>query len=256
MVLESIDVRPKFEFFPRVLSSDTREKIMNGLTLGPDPTSEHFTERSKAIRFVTVINGKVQSFAQDYFKQDSAYNDFSGGYRRRYALIPEDICESALKDILLNFTSYYQIPEKTVLLVQIQTSHFQKNGRRGSVTGQGIHTDGSDRAMLVCLHRGCNVTGALNQFHGALDGSQPLCEPTELKPGGAVMFKDNELYHYVSPGKAAHAAESLRTDAQRTVLLVHSPAEMFMQGLPNTSNDLGTKAGKVKLREQSGVETE
>ena len=63
------------------------------MVLSDDPSSKHFARREKAIRFATIINGRVQTFTQNYFLQDVEYNDFSGGYRRYYALINEELFE-------------------------------------------------------------------------------------------------------------------------------------------------------------------
>jgi len=126
-----------------------------------------------------------------------------------------------------------------------------KSLTRETITGQGIHTDGADRAILICLHRGQHVEGALNQFHKALDGSMPLCEPKALGLGEAVAFKDNEIYHYVTPGNKSRVKENEQEDATRTIILMHSPADAYMRGLPNESNLLGANPFSVKLRDEA-----
>uniref|UniRef100_A0A7S4MB09 2OG-Fe dioxygenase family protein n=1 Tax=Odontella aurita TaxID=265563 RepID=A0A7S4MB09_9STRA len=251
--LDQSCLQPSFEFSERFLSSDVCKRVMQKVDLGLDPSSEHFAERHKAIRFVTVINRRVQCFSQDYFVQNEDYNDFSGGYKRHYKLIEEDAC-IALQETVLKFTDYYSIPEKTVILLQIQTSivKTQHKMRRESVTGQGIHTDGADHALLVCLHRGSGVEGAMNQFHANLDGSEPLCEPKILEQGTAAFFKDNELYHHVSPICLNEAMSSSEKDGNtRTILLLHSPAEIYMQGFSNKLNLLTRRDSAVKLRRSS-----
>lgn len=234
------------------LPDQSRSEALSRVHLGPDPSSQHFAERLKAIRFLTVIDGLVQCFSQDYFVQNADYNDFSGGYKRKYPLIPDEVLTGSLADVVFSFTTRYQIPEKTILLAQIQTTIFRarsalpKAASTQSVTGQGIHTDGANRAAIVCLRRGKGVIGALNQYYAELDDSQPLCEPTVLEPGDISYFKDNVLFHYVSPGTCD--PNGSREDSTRTIMIIHSPAEQYMTGRKNPENQLGAKESDVQLR--------
>eukprot|EP00976_Prorocentrum_cordatum_P095652 1190260-Prorocentrum_minimum.AAC.1 len=192
-----------FCFIDNFLPERTRLKLLEEVSLGRDPSSTHFAERFKAIRFVKVEGGRIQCLDQDYFVQNADYNDFSGGFKRYYDLIPEHVFSDHLRDAVLGFMRLYDLPDG-VILAQIQRSVFspQKPGltRQQSTTGQGIHTDGLNHAMIVNLQRGRHIRGALNQFHGKLDGTEPLCEPTVLGEGVACAFKDNTIFHYVTPG--------------------------------------------------------
>ncbi len=145
-----------------------------------------------------VTNDEVFRLDQNYFIQNSGYNDFSGGYKRFYKLIPEDILESEAKSVILQFKRYYNIPDGTIMLVQIQSSIIEpstsSSWSRTSITGQGIHTDGASQAILVCLERE-NVSGAENSFFKDLDGKEQIGKEEVLNEGDAVLFRDNELYH-------------------------------------------------------------
>jgi len=231
------------------LPDQDRLHVLENLEFSKDPTSSFFAERFKAIRYVTVKGDKVETFEQDYFIQHAGYNDFSGGFKRHFNLIPEELFQSVLADVVLKFSRYYCIPDGTILFVQIQTSLLEENSRRQSITGQGIHTDGHDRAMLLCMHRGSHVRGALNQFHQQLDGSEPLCDPVLLEAGDAVMFKDNEIYHYVTPGKGISALDAGDSDTRRTMLLIHSPAECNLDGGMSQTNSLRTSKKRITLRD-------
>lgn len=239
--------RPHFEFIKGLISEQDRLKVLGNVELSKDSTSSFFAARSKAIRYVRVQNGRVETLEQDYFIQHEGYNDFSGGFKRHFKLIPEELFESGLVDVILKFTRYYCIPDGTVLFVQLQTSRLEETSRRQSITGQGIHTDGHERAMLVCMHRGSHVRGALNQFHQQLDGSEPLCDPVLVEAGDGVMFKDNEIYHYVTPGKGISALGG-DADTRRTMLLIHSPAENNLDGSVSKTNSLGSSQKGEKLR--------
>lgn len=245
------DDKPDFEHVPDFLQVDDAQHIVSSVVLGEDPSSIHFATRQKAIRFVLVINGRVVTLTQDFFRQSAEYNDFSGGYNRHYTLIKEDLFDGPLGDVVLKFAAYYNIPEKTVILAQIQKSVFNGEARqsRVSVTGQGIHTDGADRAVIVGLHRGSNVVGACNQFHAELDGSQPLCEPIALGDGECIFFKDNQIYHYVSPATVeSNDGHPSCPKCSRTILIMHAPAEMFLDGTVNEANKLGAKDSPRQLR--------
>jgi len=234
--------KPDFTVVEDFMSDKIREEVLKTVNLGSD---KHITKvsapREKAIRFVMVINGKVHCLTQDFFVQNEAYNQDTGGYKRVYHLIADDVIE-LLEPSVLEFARYYDIPEKTVILIQIQTSRImpstddkqlhQLRPSLQSITGQGIHTDGADRAVLVCLHRGDGVVGAHNQFHGSIDGSKPLCEPFALMPGNAVLWKDNEIFHYVTRGAGTEGS-----DNNRTIMIMHSPGEMFLLGATNENND-------------------
>ena len=81
------------------------------------------------------------------------YNDFSGGYRRHYAKIADEFLQEHLRRPILAFAAYYGLPERGLILLQIQASEIAPGDaaagardRAGSVTGQGIHTDGANRA--------------------------------------------------------------------------------------------------------------
>jgi hypothetical protein len=236
-----------FDFVKGFLSKEACCKVVSNTELGLDPSSMHFAERRKAIRFLTVIDGRIQTYTQDYFVQNEGYNEFSGGYKRQYELIPQDVIAGSLASAIFAFTRRFNIPEKTVLLAQIQTTVFRPVERYESVTGQGIHTDGADRACILCLHRGSNIEGSLNQYHLKLDGSMPLCEPTLLETGDISFFKDNEIFHYVTPGGCSNTG--MPEDCTRTVLIIHSPAEQYLSGRPNLGNSLSTRPSSVKLRE-------
>lgn len=249
--LEQSKGNPKFEFVPGALSEEEIHGIQTFADqhLGLDESSVYFMRRKKAIAFVFVLHGRVYSMEQNYFVQHESYNDFSGGIRRPFAKISDSCLQNELNAVVLRFVEYNKIPDKAIMLIQIQTSEVDRSEegefrRQLSITGQGIHTDGHEKAMLVCIRRK-NVTGAMNQYYADLNGKQPLCEPRILQEGDASFFTDNELYHYVSPAGPADPTE----DMARTMLLMHYPAEEVLVGAPSSRNNQGARASNVKLRE-------
>lgn len=225
---------PKYEFFSQFLTEDIRQQFMKRMVLGEDPSmkkGEDQSLREKAIRFVIIIKGKVHCLSQNYFVQNEAYNDVSGGYRRYYTLIDEDIVEELLEESILKFADYFSIPEKTAFLIQVHRNTLKPTGVLKSIVGQGIHTDGAEVAGLLCLHRGDGCQEGDNQFHGKLDGSEPLCKPTRLHPGDAVFFQDNKIFHYVTRADGTKDA-----DNSRVILLIHAPGELYLDGSTHKYN--------------------
>jgi hypothetical protein len=132
------------------------------------------------------------------------------------------------------------------MLVQIQSSfalaaapsesdETVTRNRSNSVTGQGIHSDGACHGMLLCLER-TNVLGAENMFFEDLSGDRRLGNPTVLEAGDLVYFCDDKIYHYVSPAQRADSSAPMR----RSMMLIHSPAHMFLTGERNENNSLRT----------------
>lgn len=247
--------RPDYELLQSAYSGETCDHISDWCLdgLSEDPTSAHFMKRKKAICYVMNIAGGLYTLEQSYFVQSSAYNDFSGGMRRHYAKIPDEIVQKHLASAILRFIDYYSLPEKSCILVQLQFSVIPGKKdlpakearlvRKQSVAGQGIHTDGQNRAGLVCIRRR-NVTGADNQFHARVDGTEPISEPITLSEGDCVFFKDNEIYHHVTPA----APEDGRKDTERLMLLMHWPADAQLVGNTNPENILSVREADVKLR--------
>ena len=100
----------------------------------------------------------------------------------------------------------------------------------------GIHTDGVDRAALVCLKRE-NINGCENSIHYDLAGNKNVLDPFVLEEGNVLYWKDNKVYHYVNP------ASLINTDKEgiRTMILLHYPAIFVVTGETNTNNTLGRK---------------
>uniref|UniRef100_A0A0G4I9E1 Uncharacterized protein n=1 Tax=Chromera velia CCMP2878 TaxID=1169474 RepID=A0A0G4I9E1_9ALVE len=229
--------RPLFEIIRNSVSTkDLRalQKYIDDGGLGDDPSSDHFIRRTKSIAFVINMGENLYSLEQNFFIQSEEYNDFSGGYKRTYRKITDDTIQGPLLMTIKQFIDYYNLPQKSVVLAQIQSSIVeagQFDPRRGSITGQGIHTDGANRAMLVCIRR-TNCEGASNQFHHTVDGCNPASDSTVLHDGDACMFKDDSIFHYVSQAAPAVVGERM----ERSMLILHWPADHYLTGVSNAQN--------------------
>ena len=221
-----------------LLSKLERVELMSACgELGLDPSSEYFTKRTKNIAYVMCIEGQWLQLHADYFVQPDRYNDFSGGYKRYYREMPSQFlaCEATQK-VLSVFQAAYRIPDKEPILVQVQTSHVGSENADRCLTGQGIHTDGANRAMILCLERK-NILGAENAIYADLNGDRALMKPFLLEEGQALLWHDNRVFHYVAPARIAVGSESA---GERTVLIAHYPATHYLTGKINPNNLLGT----------------
>ena len=169
-----------------------------------------------------------------FFNQAEEYNDFSGGYQRFYDELPRSFVQCyAAQRALTAFADTYEIPEGELILVQVQSSNISPEDEGKCLTGQGIHSDGADRAMLLCLQRD-NVENARSSVFEDVDGERRIVDRHVLREGHALFWKDNEIYHYVEPAKLADKSRSGR----RTVMIAHYPAMMYVTGKPNPNNTL------------------
>ncbi|CAL4200378.1 unnamed protein product [Meganyctiphanes norvegica] len=232
---------PPFQVFKNILSPTECKNIsefVHNVGLSPDPSSLYFLERNKNIRFIKVVDGGFEIMNKNYFKQSDKYNDFSGGYDRHYDLIPEHVVLGPMFNLLTFFIEHLSIPVNTIILAHLQSSSIRANIDGGDVTGQGIHTDGSDDVMMICVKRD-NVLGAENQYHASLDGSQLLGSST-LEAGDGVVVKDNEIFHYVTK------ATTNEPIAHRIMIVIHSPFDG--NGDQNPNNKLGKNPATNQLR--------
>lgn len=232
---------------PLLGRAEALELISSCGELGPDPSSDYFTKRTKNVAYVLCINGEWFQIRAHCFTQPKQYNDFSGGYKRCYREMPKQFldCE-ATKKVLNAFKLAYNIPDNEPVLVQVQTSHVTVENAGQCLTGQGIHSDGADRAMLVCLERN-NIEGAENAIYADLDG-RSLIDPFILNEGHGMLWHDNQVFHDVQPAQVVNP----ETEGTRTVLIAHYPAIHYLKGTANANNTLGTNSveDSRRLREK------
>ncbi|MEL6384624.1 MAG: 2OG-Fe dioxygenase family protein [Cyanobacteria bacterium J06626_18] len=222
---------------PLLKPSEAQDLIAACGELGPDPSSKYFAERTKNIAYVICIDEQWYQIRLDYFTQPHEYNDFSGGYRRYYREMPREFLEcEATRKVLFAFKAAYSIPDKEPILVQVQKSHVDFATQAKCLTGQGIHSDGADRAMLACLARE-NITAARNAIYADLAGDRALIDPFVLEEGHALMWHDNKVFHHVEPAQVIDPQQA----GTRTVLIAHYPATHYMSGRTNSNNTLGTR---------------
>lgn len=257
------DDAPLFSFKSSLLNERDRIALSKFADwgLGEDPSSAHFMLRKKAIVYVMMIDGQVYCLQRNNFHQSQKYNDFSGGYKRYYSTLPENLVQDHLADVIKEFVQTYNLPNYACILLQLQRSltpgtsfleifhpifgiSSEKNRNAADITGQGIHTDGADRAGIICIDR-VNVEGAENALYADLEGKDELFSSSVLKEGDALFFKDNSLYHSVSDAKPIDP----KKDLKRTVVIMHYPGLHYLTGNDNASNLLKRRSSEIKLRD-------
>ncbi len=222
---------------PLLNEAQAAELILSCGQLGSDPSSNYFTPRTKNIAYVICFKGQWFQIRANYFLQPEQYNDFSGGYKRYYQELSENfLASNATKKVLNTLKSTYNLPDNEPILVQVQKSHITIDNAGQCLTGQGIHSDGAERAILVCLERN-NIRGAKNAVYLDLEGEKPVLNPFILKQGEGMLWHDNEVFHHVEPAQPLHDNQ----ESSRTVLIAHYPATHYLTGTVNPNNRLGTR---------------
>ena len=164
--------------------------------------------------------------------------------------MPQQFLDCAASKKVLNiFKSTYNIPDRELILVQVQTSHVTSENAGKCLTGQGIHTDGADRAMLICLERH-NIAGAESAIYADLEGRRSLIAPFVLAPGSGMLWHDNRVFHHVQPAQVVEPDQK----ATRTVLIAHYPASHYLRGTVNPNNTLATQIVEQTRRLRNKVE--
>lgn len=220
--------------FPLLNREEASTVIRSAGDLGSDPISTNFAKRTKSIAFVICTKGRWFQIQQNYFIQPPEYNNGGGGFRRYYQELPKTFIDcNVVQRLLNNFKNVCHIPEGELVLLQVQTSHISSVHEGKCLTGQGIHSDGADSAIIVCLDRQ-NVRGARTAVFNDALGENTVLGPTTLEVGEALFWDDNKAYHYVEPASLMDPA----AEGCRTVLIGHYPAIFAVTGTSNPNNTL------------------
>ncbi len=213
--------------------TEAAELVRLSHPLGPDPSVE---SRTKSICFLMLdTTGTFRKLSQNYFIQSKVYNGNpkQGGFRRYYELLSDEFITSPPMVKALELCKRkFNLKPGTTMLVQVQTTREKR--ANGDVTEQGIHTDGAEEAAIVCLQRK-NVSGACTELYEDIRGEHPLLQDKFLQPGDGLFFRDNQVYHSVTPISPKNPEEG---PALRTVMLMHTDSAYLLDGLANKNNAL------------------
>jgi len=163
-----------------------------------------------------------------------------------------------VQDLLRNFVHEAKLPDRSILVMHIQTSVLNLNDAVSEsqrvvndVTGQGIHTDGSDSGLLMVLSRE-NVVGADSGIYMDLSGQDQIMKEV-LQPGQVYVWRDNEIFHSVGDMFIEDDAKGF---GERSVLVVLGDSEFFLTGEKNLNNNLGRNDMPVQIRKIKAEQTE
>ena len=114
-----------------------------------------------------------------------------------------------------------------------------------TLKSSGIHTDGHDHSMLLCLSRE-NITGAENSIYHDMEGKDVFMDDFVLKEGSALLWEDNKVFHYVNPASLI----DVKKEGVRTMMLLGYPAYWVITGGTNPNNTLGPKDSDAELQQR------
>jgi len=234
-IFESSTDQPDTNALLKQVVSRTESAFLVNISqpLGPDPS---VANRTKSICYFMIgTDNNFRKLSQDFFIQPTLYNDNpkQGGLNRHYKLLSDDVVGSSPMMKILNFfREHFSLPPGTVVLCQIQSSLEEEI--KDDITEQGIHTDGAEDAMVLCLERK-NVDGAENLLYKDVYGKYPLIPPTVLEEGEAIFWNDNRVYHGVTPMSPENPDKG---PAVRTVMLLHANSDYLLDGRKNEKNTL------------------
>ena len=97
--------------------------------------------------------------------------------------------------------------------------------------------------MLTCVTRN-NVKGAHNSFYNDLKGNDRNCNPTVLEESNSVVFKDDEIFHYISSAEPEDPSQKM----ERTIIIINADAGSQLTGKANQKNNKGTLKSDSPLR--------
>jgi len=89
-----------------------------------------------------------------------------------------------------------------------------------------------------------NVKGALNSFYNDLKGKDRICNPTVLEESNSVVFKDDEIFHYISSAEPEDPSQKM----ERTIIIINADAGSQLTGKANHKNNKGTLKSENPLR--------
>ena len=167
--------------------------------------------------------------------------------------MPPTYLQNPLVQKVLNAKKdYFNIPENELIITQIMRCHFKPEdtveGVSKCITGQGLHTDGSDAAMIMILERE-NIKGAANFFTYDIEGNHydEDMKATTYEVGDVLLWEDNAIYHDVSRAELKDPTK----EGHRAILVTNYPAAHYIEGTTNPNNTLKTRieSDDLKLRE-------
>ena len=163
------------------------------------PDKYYTTERYRAFSMLNIDNiDNIKIVGNMGFYQSQNYNSYNGDVYREYNNIDPDIVQNLVFKYYVNkfkdkiILEYAYIPEY-INVHQIRVV-FDKSENTSTVVPEGIHRDGYNIIMIICITR-YNIKGGANNIY---DNSKNIIFSTILKNSEAIIINDNALLHDVS----------------------------------------------------------
>tara|TARA_Y100000389_G_scaffold204916_1_gene260767 strand:+ start:95 stop:1927 length:1833 start_codon:yes stop_codon:yes gene_type:complete len=155
-------------------------------------------ERFRAFSMLYIDNlDNIKIIGNMGFYQSQNYNNYNGDVYREYDNISTDVIENLLFKYYISvfrdkiILDYSYIPEY-INVHQIRVV-FDKQ-QYSTVVPEGIHRDGYNIIMIICINRH-NVKGGVNNIYR---NDKTLLYSTTLFNSEAIIINDNKLLHDVS----------------------------------------------------------
>jgi hypothetical protein len=155
------------------------------------------TDRYRGYSMINVINiNKINNIGDAKFYQSSDLNNHNGGILRNYKNIDDVVLDNPYFkyyiELFIDKIRYeYKYTPKYLNVHQIRVIIDNNNN---TVVPEGIHRDGFNMIMIVCISRE-NIKGGINEVY---KDSNNILNSTQLNPSDAIIINDNKVLHNVT----------------------------------------------------------
>ena len=155
------------------------------------------TDRYRGYSMINVINiNNINNIGDAKFYQSSDLNNHNGGILRNYKNVHDDVLSNKYFkyyiQLFIDKIHYeYKYTPKYLNVHQIRVIIDDNNN---TVVPEGIHRDGFNMIMIVCISRE-NIKGGINEVY---KDSNNILNSTQLNPSDAIIINDNKVLHNVT----------------------------------------------------------
>lgn len=201
------------------LACDTDRLQLSFDSLVPDPymPAECGIRKRRFGRFQSMRDGEFASLPGKVFVQSTEINRVSGGIRRQFAPLEDDIRNSNSLRCLIQFLAGLIDGSTHDWLVNVHQFRVETNGAPASAAPEGVHRDGHDFIAIISVRRQ-NIEGGINSIYG--EHKELLLTTLLSNPFDTLLINDRTTFHDVTPiqpaaGKGAGLRDTLILDFNR-----------------------------------------
>lgn len=176
--------------------TDKYEELQNSFNI-LDKDLYYKTDRYRGFSMINVINiNNIKNIGDAKFYQSSDLNNHNGGILRNYKNIQKNVLDNLYFkyyiELFIDKIRYeYKYTPKYLNVHQIRVIIDNNNN---TVVPEGIHRDGFNMIMIVCISRE-NIKGGINEVY---KDSNNILNSTQLNPSDAIIINDNKVLHNVT----------------------------------------------------------